>query len=116
MSKISIAVAHPISDIEAIKFLHRRLKLSIIGAQKKLATGDNGPFYTCELFGNDHVERAKEIRDIAKFFQSRNVPLRYIEICSNQNWEGISAGGLEKYDVEESSIINMLDENNGFFE
>ncbi|WP_043301649.1 hypothetical protein [Pseudomonas sp. M47T1] len=116
MSKISIAAANSTSDIEAAKFLHRRLKMSLIGSQKKLAMGDKGLFYTCELFGNDHVEREKEIRDIVNFFRSRKVPLIYIEISSNQNWGDIKAEDLRKYYVEESSVLNVLDENHGFFE
>lgn len=116
MSKISIAAANPTSDMEAVKFLHRRLKMSISGTQKKLGMGDKGLFYTCELFGNDHVDREKEIRDIAKFFQSRKIPLIYIEIRSDQNWGDIKTEDLKKYYVDESSIINILDENEGQFE
>ncbi|WP_256661605.1 hypothetical protein [Pseudomonas sp. F01002] len=74
MPRTSIASASITSDIEIAKFLHRRFKMSLIGSQKKLAMGDKGFFYTCDLFENDHIRREKDIRDIITFFNEINTP------------------------------------------
>ncbi|MBX8539085.1 hypothetical protein K5D51_05415 [Pseudomonas cichorii] len=116
MAKISIAAASPVTDVEAAKFLHQRLKMSLLGSQKKLAMGNAGFFYTCELYGNDHVQREKEIRDIVSFFQQKNIELLLLEIESDQDWSDIDVQNLSKYSVSVDELLNALDSSTGLYE
>ncbi|MEI4524041.1 hypothetical protein [Pseudomonas sp. CCNWLW23] len=69
MTKISIATASPTGDVETMKFLHQGFETSLIDSQKKVIMGDKGFIYSGEIYGNDQVQREKEIRDIISFFQ-----------------------------------------------
>jgi len=116
MSTIIIAAARPTSDIEAVKFLRKLLKAPLAETQKKLALGEEGCFYTCRLFENDHPAREQEIRAICNFFRSRQIPLVFIEIAYDQAWADTEPENQRNYHIDETSIINMLDENKGHFE
>lgn len=111
MTKISIAAASPTSDVEATTFLHQRFKMSLIGSQKKLAMGDKGFFYAGGLYGNDHVQREKEIRDIISFFQLKKIDLLILEIDDDQDWGGAGYGEPRSVRYSSSGIV----ERPGFF-
>ncbi|WP_411835985.1 hypothetical protein ACLBNB_02295 [Pseudomonas chlororaphis subsp. aurantiaca] len=116
MSKISIASAIPTSDLEIANFLHHRFKMSLMGSQKKLSMGEKGFFYTCDLYGNDHVEREKDIRDIVSFFNSKKSPLLFIEIDDGQEWGDLDPDNLSECSISEEEMINTLDSSKGLYE
>ncbi|MBK5396541.1 hypothetical protein JFU47_07390 [Pseudomonas sp. TH39(2020)] len=116
MTKISIASAAPTSDLEVAKFLHQRFKMSLIGSQKKLAMGDKGFFYTCDLYQNDHVERDKDIRDIITFFNKKKLPLLLLEIEDEQEWGDLDIDNLSQHSISEEELLNALDSSKGLYE
>ncbi len=116
MSKISIAPATPTDDLEIVKFLHQRFKMSLAGSQKKLRMGEKGFFFTCELYGNDHVQREKDIRDIIRFFKQRNIPLLFIEIEDEQDWGDLTPDNIHDFAISEDEMINALDSSAGLYE
>ncbi len=116
MTKVCIASASPISDIEFAKFLHQRFKMSLIGSQKKLAAGDKGFFYTCQLYRNDHIEREKDIRDILCFFNAKNTSLLILEIEDERDWGDIDEKNLIPYMITEAELLNTLDSSKGLYE
>jgi hypothetical protein len=116
MTKISIASAPPSDDLEAAKFLHQRFKMSLMGSQKKLAMGDRGFFYTCDLYGNDHVQREKDIRDIITFFTQKKLPLLLLEIEDEQEWGDLDTDNLSQYSISEEELLNALDSSKGLYE
>lgn len=86
--KIALASLLPTTDLHLAALLHRRLAL-----------GASGTFYTCELYGNDHVQRDSEIRDIVRVFAERNAPLQVWEMDAGQSPEPL----------EEAHLLNALD-------
>lgn len=116
MTKISIASASPINDIEIAKFLHQRFKMSLTGSQKKLAMGDKGFFYTCNLYENDHVQREKDIRDIIEFFSKKSCPLFFLEIEDDQEWGDLDTANLSQYSISEEELLNALNSSKGLYE
>lgn len=116
MTKISIASALPSDDLEAAKFLHQRFKMSLMGSQKKLAMGDRGFFYTCDLYVNDHVHREKDIRDIITFFSQKKLPLLLLEIEDEQEWGDFDTDNLGQYSISEEDLLNALDSSKGLYE
>lgn len=116
MTKVCIASASPISDLEFAKFLHKRLKVSLVGSQKKLAMGGKGFFYTCQLYLNDHVEREKDIRDIISFFNEKNSSLLILEIGAEDEWDDVDEENLNQYSIPESELLNTLDASKGLYE
>ncbi|MGE1155805.1 hypothetical protein [Pseudomonas kitaguniensis] len=116
MTKVCIASASHISDIEFAKFLHQRFKMSLIGSQKKLAAGDKGFFYTCQLFQNDHIEREKEIRDIINFFNTRKSLLLILAIENELEWGDLDEEDISLYSTTETELLNALDSSKGLYE
>ncbi|AWM91928.1 hypothetical protein DJ564_14420 [Pseudomonas sp. 31-12] len=116
MTKISIAAASPTSDVEAAKFLHQRFKMSLIGSQKKLAMGDKGFFYAGGLYGNDQVQREKEIRDIISFFQLKKIDLLILEIDDDQDWGDLDMANLGQYAIPAQELLNALDSSAGLYQ
>ncbi|CAI8850982.1 hypothetical protein HUT27_01190 [Pseudomonas chlororaphis] len=116
MSKISIASAVPTNDLDIAKFLHQRFKMSLMGSQKKLSMGEKGFFYTCDLYGNDHVEREKDIRDIVSFFRNKKSPLLFLEIDDDQDWGDLDPENLSEFSISEDEMINTLDSSKGLYE
>ncbi|PKH12432.1 hypothetical protein BI292_23170 [Pseudomonas sp. 43NM1] len=116
MTKISIAAASPTTDVEAAKFLHQRLKMSLIGSQKKLAMGDKSFFYAGGLYGNDHVQREKEIRDIISFFQLKKINLLILEIDDDQDWGDLDLANLGQYAIPAQELLNALDSSAGLYQ
>ncbi|MGE7955808.1 hypothetical protein ACQKQA_04260 [Pseudomonas sp. NPDC089530] len=116
MSKISIASAVPTNDLEIAKFLHQRFKMSLTGSQKKLSMGDRGFFYTCDLYGNDHVERETDIRDIISFFSGKKNPLLFLEIDDDQDWGDLDPDNLSEFSISEEEMINTLNSSKGLYE
>ncbi|QIA03560.1 hypothetical protein [Pseudomonas fluorescens] len=116
MTKISIAAATPTNDIEVAKFLHQRFKMSLIGSQKKLAMGEKGFFYTCELYGNDHVQREKEVRDIISFFKEKNISLLVLAIDDDQSWGDLDINDLNQYAISSEDRLNVLDSSSGLYQ
>lgn len=116
MTKISVAVAGATNDIEVAKFLHQRFKMSLIGSQKKLAMGEKGFFYTCELYGNDHVQREKEVRDIISFFKQKNIGLLVLEIDDDQSWGDLDMTDLNQYSISSEELLNVLDSSSGLYQ
>ncbi|KJZ63918.1 hypothetical protein [Pseudomonas fluorescens] len=116
MTKISIASAPPSDDLKAAKFLHQRFKMSLVGSQKKLAMGDRGFFYTCNLYGNDHVQREKDIRDIITFFSQKKLPLLLLKIEDEQEWGDLDTDNLSQYSISEEELLNALDSSKGLYE
>jgi len=116
MTKISIAAASPTSDVEATKFLHQRFKMSLIGSQKKLAMGDKGFFYAGGLYGNDHVQREKEIRDIISFFQLKKIDLLILEIDDDQDWMNLDMANLGQYAIPAQKLLNALNSSAGLYQ
>jgi hypothetical protein len=115
MTKISIASASPIGDLEVANFLHQRFKMSLMGAQKKLAMGDKGFFYTCDLYGNGHIQRERDIRDIITFFNQKKLPLLLLEIEDDQAWGDLDTGNLSQYSIPEDELLNALDSSKGLY-
>lgn len=97
--KIALASLLPTTDLHLAAFLHRRLALPMAHVRGQLAQGSSGRFYTCELYGNDHVQRDSEIRDIVRVFAERNAPL--------QVWE--MDAGPSPEPLEEAHLLNALD-------
>ena len=97
--KIALASLLPANDLHLATFLHRRLALSLAHVRGQLALGASGTFYTCELYGNDHVQRDSEIRDIVRVFADRNAPLQAWEVDAGQSPEPL----------EEAHLLNALD-------
>ena len=97
--KIALASLLPTTDLHLAAFLHRRLALSLAHVRGQLALGASGTFYTCELYGNDHVQRDSEIRDIVRVFAERNAPLQAWEVDAGQSPEPL----------EEAHLLNALD-------
>ena len=116
MTKISIASISPTSDLEIAKFLHQRFKMSLMGYQKKLAMGGKGFFYTCDFYGNDHVQREKDIRDIITFFSQKNLPLLLLEIEDDQELGDLDTDNLHQYSISEEELLNALDSSKGLYE
>ena len=116
MTKISIAAASPTTDVEAAKFLHQRFKMSLIGSQRKLAMGDKGFFYAGGLYGNDHVQREKEIRDIISFFQLKKINLLILEIDDDQDWGSLNMANLDQYTIPAQELLNALDSSAGRYQ
>ncbi|MEN5201071.1 hypothetical protein ABE525_17740 [Pseudomonas wadenswilerensis] len=113
MTRISIACASPSSDLEIAKFLHQRLKMSISGARQLLASGAQGCFFSAELYGNDHVQRDQDIRDILAFFRQQQLPLLLVESDKGQAPEALPAEDLEQYSIAEEHLLNALDAAQG---
>ncbi|MGN7742718.1 hypothetical protein ACTJKT_22400 [Pseudomonas sp. 22526] len=90
--------------------------MSLIGSQKKLSMGDKGFFYTCELYGNDHTVREKEIRDIIAFFNRKNTQLLFIEIDDGQEWGDLDPNNLDDLSISEEEIINTLNASKGLYQ
>jgi len=97
--KIALASLLPTTDLPLVAFLHRRLALPLAHVRGQLALGSSGTFYTCELYGNDHVQRDSEIRDIVRVFAERNAPLQVWEMDAGQSPEPL----------EEAHLLNALD-------
>ncbi|EPM43196.1 hypothetical protein [Pseudomonas syringae] len=116
MTKISITSASPTDNIEIAKFLHQRFKMSLIGSQKKLAMGDKGFFYTCDLYGNDHVQREKDLREIIDFFNTKSCPLFLLEIEDDQEWGDLDAANLSQHSISEEELLNALNSSMGLYE
>ena len=116
MTKISIAATSPTTDAEAAKFLHQRLKMSLIGSQRKLAMGDKDFFYAGGLYGNDHVQREKEIRDIISFFQLKKINLLILEIDDDQDWGSLNMANLDQYAIPAQELLNALDSSAGRYQ
>ncbi|MCD5989319.1 hypothetical protein KDX30_15575 [Pseudomonas sp. CDFA 553] len=116
MTKICIAVASPTTDIEAAKFLHQRFKMSLIGSQRRLSMGEKGVFYTCGLYGNDHIQREKEIRDILNFFHKKSIDLLLLEIDDDQDWGDLDMNNLSEYSIPSDALLNVLDSTAGLYE
>ncbi|WP_327438122.1 hypothetical protein [Pseudomonas donghuensis] len=106
MTRISIACASPTSDLEIAVFLHQRLKMSISGARKLLALGAQGFFYSADLYGNDHLQRDSDIRDILAFFQQKQLALLLVETDEGQ---ALPVADLEQYSIPEEHLLNALD-------
>ena len=115
MTKISVAAAGATNDIEVAKFLHQCFKMSLIGSQKKLAMGEKGFFYTCDLYGNDHVQREKEVRDIISFKQ-KNIGLLVLEIDDDQSWGDLDMTDLNHYAISSEELLNVLDSSSGLYQ
>ncbi|MFJ2710773.1 hypothetical protein ACIOZM_07750 [Pseudomonas sp. NPDC087346] len=115
MTKIIITVASPTTDVEAAKFLHQRFKMSLIGSQNKLAMGDKGIFYTCKLFGNDHVQREKEIRELLDFFKQKAIDLLLLQIDDDQDEANLDMNNLSQYLVPSNELLNVLDSSAGLY-
>ncbi|WP_052737512.1 hypothetical protein [Grimontia sp. AD028] len=73
MSKVSISVANSIDSLEAAKFLYKLLGMSLSTVKASLNNGNNGAFFSGELFLNDHNEIADKIRKIISFFEKLNM-------------------------------------------
>lgn len=116
MTKISIASASPTSDLEVARFLHQRFKMSLIDSQKKLVMGDKGSFYTCDLYENDHVQRERDIRDIINFFNQKKLPLLFLEIEDDQEWDGLDTDNLSQHSIPEEELLSALDSSKGLYQ
>ena len=116
MTKISIAATVPIRDLDAAKFLHQRFKMSLMGSPKKRAMGDKGFFFTCNLYGNDHVQRDKDLRDIISFFSQKNLPLLLLKIDDDQDWGDLDIENFDRHTISEQELINALNSSQGLYE
>jgi len=114
MAKISISCAVPHSDNKAAYFLKELLGLPLLTAKKKMEAGEAGIFFKAELFLNDHLERADEIRKILDFFQDINVELSIMMINGDIDWEDIKVRNDHKEETE--YLRNLLDESEGKFQ
>lgn len=88
MSKISMSLTNPSSDIKHAFFLHKELGVSVFAAKKSLLNGRLGVFFTAELFLNDHVSVSEIIKNIVEYFNSKGVELYVVEVASDVDWEG----------------------------
>ncbi|MFC3022555.1 hypothetical protein ACFODT_01725 [Vibrio zhugei] len=113
MSKISISVSKPLDNIDAAKFLHKTLGMSLVAAKKTLGYGYEGVFFTAELFLNDYSEVAKKIRSILRYFDSIGVELYIVEISSEEDWEGKINDDNR---ISREELINILDESEDKYE
>ncbi|MBE1277794.1 hypothetical protein [Enterovibrio baiacu] len=112
MSKISISVADSVDSLEATKFLHKLLGMSLSTAKSCLNNGNNGAFFSGELFLNDHNEIAAKIRKIISFFDTLNIELFIVEVDSDVDWEGAFN---ESNRVSTSVMLDILDDAEGCF-
>lgn len=108
MTKISIASAVPSSDLEIASFLHQRFKMSLMGSQRKLSMGGKGFFFTCELYGNDHIRREQDVLDIINFFRTKSIPLLILEIDNEKEWGALDLDNLDQYSVSETELLSAL--------
>jgi len=107
MSKISISCAEPMSDKQAIIFLHKLLNMPILSVRKRLEMGKSGLFFTTELFGNDHAERSEEISQILDFFEEKKIELYIMIIPYGMEWADIDVWG--EYRETPEQVRNLLD-------
>ena len=112
MSKISISVANSIDNLEATKFLHKLLGMSLSTAKACLSNGKNAAFFSGELFLNDHNEVSENIRKIISFFCALNIDLFIVEIDSTMDWEGAFN---ESNRISISVMLDILDDAEGCF-
>ncbi|KTC37001.1 MULTISPECIES: hypothetical protein [Pseudomonas] len=114
MSRISIALMAPSTDLALVKFLHQRLGMSLRIAREHLGQGPQGVFYSAWLFHNDHVQREQEVRDILAFFGAAQLPLRVLECISDPDQAG--PVGLDDEQIDEQLLLNLLEACDGCYE
>ncbi|MDD1796367.1 hypothetical protein LRP50_24920 [Enterovibrio sp. ZSDZ42] len=112
MSKISISVANSVDSLEATKFLHRLLGMSLSTAKTCLNNGNNGAFFSGEIFLNDHNEIADKIRKIISFFDTQNIEIFIVEVNSDVDWEGAFN---ESNRISTSAMLDILGDADGCF-
>ncbi|WP_338525189.1 hypothetical protein NUH87_05990 [Pseudomonas batumici] len=108
MPKISISCSTPVKDIEATKFLHKKLGWALASASKMLAMGEKGFFYTCQLYLSDHLEHDANIRAIIDFFHNKKIPLTIIEISDSEDWGAVDLNNLSKIKITDTLMLNEL--------
>lgn len=105
MSKISISLAMPSNNLDAVKLIHKVTGLPLGVAKEKISMGEKGVFYSTELFLNDHVTRDKEIRALIHGFHEIGLDLYIAEIPYDQDWDAAVDIGR----IDEEILENMLD-------
>ncbi|MFZ6708843.1 hypothetical protein [Undibacterium sp. TC9W] len=113
MSRISIAVADPCHNINAIKLIREVTGIALISIEKRLAAGKAGSFYTAELFLNDHVEVDRNIRLLVNGLEKLGLPVFVAEIAYNESWENIA--NLDDVRISADELIAELDNAKGQF-
>ncbi|WP_430444618.1 MAG: hypothetical protein ACQZ2J_26650 [Pseudomonas piscis] len=114
MSRISIALMAPSTDLALVKFLHQRFGMSLRIARELLEQGPQGVFYSAWLFCNDHVQREQEVRDILAFFGAAQLPLRLLECLESPDQAG--PVGLDDEQIDEQVLLNLLEACDGCYE
>lgn len=107
MSKISIALDNPTSDLKVVKLIREITGLSLSSIKSRLQKGHTGIFYTTELFLNDHKDRESEIRSIVNGLTTLGVDLFVMELSSNESWEDVTE--FEKFRIPTKELISLLD-------
>lgn len=113
MSKISIAVAEPCHNINAVKLIREVTGIALISIEKRLAAGKAGPFYTAELFLNDHVEVDRNIRLLINGLEKLGLSIFVAEIAYDESWENIA--NLDDVRISADDLIVELDNAKGQF-
>ncbi|MFZ6779234.1 hypothetical protein ACO0LD_20595 [Undibacterium sp. Ji83W] len=113
MSKISIAVAEPCHNINAVKLIREVTGIALISIEKKLATGKAGSFYIAELFLNDHVEIDRNIRLLINGLEKLGLPIFVAEIAYDESWGNIA--NLDDVRISADDLIAELDNAKGQF-
>lgn len=107
MSKISISLDKPTSDLEVVKFVREMTGLSLSSVRSRLQKGHKGIFYTTELFLNDHKDRESEIRSLVSGLEDLGRDLFIMELSGNESWEDVT--DFEEFRIPTRELISLLD-------
>lgn len=108
MSKISMSVAQPTSDLAAAKLIRQVTGFSFSSIIGCLQNGSAGIFYKAELFLNDHLDKEEEIRELLHGFHNLGLEVCIMEFPFDE--KQIDVKNFEKYRIHESDLINILNE------
>lgn len=111
MSKVRISTKLPSSDLNAIKLVRSETKQSLGRIRQALAKAQ--PFYSADLFLNDHVLRAQEIRALLLGFSELGLELSVEELAAGLSWEDTES---DVHAITPEVLLSILDGAEGDFE
>lgn len=111
MSKISVSIQTPIpgdeQDAKLVLALKNVTGLGAADIKERLAKGKDAYLLRGELYLNDHVDIASNIREVLLILRQYEVPAQILEILYDESWE--DPIDLDLCQISEDILLNMLD-------
>jgi hypothetical protein len=109
MAQITISCSIPVDDELVTEFLYKYVLHSRVGAAKRLRMGEQGCFYTCSLYTDEHAKVSRLIRRMLAFFESKNIPLTILKIGAQDSWYEVDLEQRDPWKISPQALLALLD-------